>query len=306
MSAPPGLRVLLSGSRGLLASALIPLLRHRGHRVVRLVRRRVAGPDEVAWDPAAGTIDAAGLGGIDAAVHLAGERIAAVRWSRAKKARIYESRIAGTRLLAETLAGLAPRPRALLAASAVGFYGDRGEEVLTEESPPGETFLARLCRDWEAAADPARRAGLRVVHLRNANVLAGRRGFLAPLLPLFRLGLGGRLGSGRQYFSWIAIEDWLAAAYLLLTTDAVEGPVNMASPRPVTNAEFTRTLAQVLRRPALFTAPAFAMRLVMGELAGELLVSERVHPARLLAAGFAFRYPALAEALRHLLRGERR
>jgi len=304
MSARPfqPLTILISGSRGHLGSALIPLLESRGHRIRRLVRApRPAGPDQVAWDPAAGAIDAAALEGIDAAINLIGERIAAVRWTRAKKIRLYTSRIVGTRLLAETLAGLPRRPRVFLSASAVGYYGSRGDEVLTEESPPGDTYLARLCRDWEGAADPARRAGIRVVHLRNANVLDAHRGFLTPLLPLFRFGLGGRLGSGRQYFSWIAVDDWVEAAYHVLTTERLAGPVNMAAPQAVTNAEFTRTLARVLRRPALFAAPAAAMRLVMGELADELLVSERVSPARLLASGFAFRYPALEDALRHLL-----
>ncbi len=296
------LTVLVAGSRGHLGSALIPLLERRGHRIRRLVRApRPAGPDQVVWDPAAGTIDAAALEGIDAAINLIGERIAAVRWTRAKKIRLYTSRIVGTRLLAETLAGLPRRPRVFLSASAVGYYGSRGDEVLTEESPPGDTYLARLCRDWEAAADPARRAGIRVVHLRNANVLDAHRGYLTPLLPLFRFGLGGRLGSGRQYFSWIAIDDWVEAAYHVLTTERLAGPVNMAAPQAVTNAEFTRTLARVLRRPALFAAPASALRLVMGELADELLVSERVSPARLLASGFTFHYPALEDALRHLL-----
>jgi len=309
MSARPlqPLTVLVAGSRGHLGSALIPLLERRGHRILRLVRApRPAGPDHVAWDPAAETIDAAALEGVDAAINLIGERIAAVRWTRAKKARLYTSRIVGTRLLAETLAGLGRRPRVLLSASAVGYYGNRGDEVLTEESSPGDTYLARLCRDWEAAADPSRRAGIRVVHPRNANVLDGHRGFLTPLLPLFRFGLGGRLGSGRQYFSWIAVDDWVEAAYHILTTERLEGPVNMAAPQEVTNAEFTRTLARVLRRPALFAAPASALRLVMGELADELLVSERVSPAKLLASGFTFRYPALEDALRHLLGEGRR
>ncbi len=297
------LTVLVAGASGHLGSALVPLLQSQGHRVRRLVRApRPVVPEAVPWDPDAGTIDAAALEGVDAVVNLAGERIAAVRWTKAKKRRISRSRVGGTQLLAETLAALARRPRVFLSASAVGYYGDRGAEVLTEESPPGDTFLARLCRDWEAAADPARRAGIRVVHLRTANVLDARRGFLAPLLPLFRLGLGGRLGSGRQYVPWITIDDWVQAVAHLLRAENVEGPVNLAAPQEVTNAEFTRTLAQVLGRPAVVVVPAFALRLVMGELGREILASERVYPARLLASGFTFRYPSLEGALRHLLR----
>lgn len=293
--------VLVTGSHGLLASALIPRLAARGYRVLRLMRSRATGPDQASWDSEAGMIDAEALEGVDAAIHLAGERIAAVRWTRGKKARIYDSRVRGTRLLAGALAGLARRPRVLLCASAVGYYGDRGEETLTEASPPGKTFLAQVCRDWEAAADPARAAGIRVVHLRNGNVLASSGGFLGPLLPLFRLGLGGRLGSGRQYLPWIALDDWVAAAEHLLAAVAVAGPVNVVAPQAVTNREFTRTLAAVLRRPALFAAPAVLLRAVMGELGRELLASQRIHPTMLVESGFTFRYPELEAALRHIL-----
>jgi hypothetical protein len=297
-SAERAMIVLVTGAHGFLGSALIPRLASRGHRVVRLVRRPAAGPAEVRWDPDAGAIDAAALEGVEAVVHLAGERIAAVRWTQAKRRRIAASRVNGTRLLAEALAALSRPPRVLLSASAIGYYGDRGDEVLTEDSSPGQTYLARVCVDWEAAAEPARRAGIRVAHLRNANVLSGQGGYLGPLLPLFRFGLGGRLGSGRQYFAWIALADWLAAAELLLTNERMAGPVNMAAPQPVTNAEFTRTLGRMLRRPALFAAPSSALRAVMGEFAREVLASTRVEPARLLATGFRFRYPRLEEALR--------
>jgi len=301
--ADSSLTVLVAGASGHLGSALVPLLASQGHRVRRLVRApRPLTPEAVHWDPDTGTMDAAALEGVDAVVNLAGERIAALRWTRAKKARISRSRIVGTRLLAETLASLERRPRVFLSASAVGYYGDRGAEALTEESPPGHTFLARLCREWEAAAEPAQRAGIRVVHLRTANVLDAMRGFLAPLLPLFRLGLGGRLGSGRQYVPWIAIDDWVRAVAHLLVTESVEGPVNLAAPQQVTNAEFTRTLARVLGRPAVVVVPAFALRLVMAELGREILASQRVQAARLLASGFTFKYPTLEEALRHLLR----
>jgi len=294
--------VLISGAGGLLGGALTPFLQRHGYRVVRLVRRPVRETDEVRWDPAAGTVDTGALEGIDAAVHLAGERIAAVRWTAAKKARIYDSRVRGTYLLSASLAGLSRRPRVLIAQSASGYYGGRGAEVLEEGSPAGSSFLARLCVDWEAAADPARRAGIRVVHARSGNVLSGSGGYLAPLLLIFRLGLGGRLGSGRQYVPWIALEDWLAAVYHLLTVENLHGPVNLVAPHTVTNAEFTRILAKVLRRPALFVAPSPLIRLVMGEFGQEILGGQRIHPAKLAASGFVFHHPTLEEALRHELR----
>ncbi|MGH2453660.1 MAG: TIGR01777 family oxidoreductase [bacterium] len=294
--------IVLTGSHGLLASALMPRLAAAGHRTRRLMRERPVGPEQFRWDPVAGTIDARALEGADAVVHLAGEPIPALRWSQAKKARIYGSRVKGTRLLCEALAKLSVRPRVLLSASASGYYGDRKDEVLTEESAAGDTFLARVCRDWEAATEPARGAGIRVVHLRSGNVQTSRGGFLGPQLPLFRLGLGGRLGSGRQYLPWISIDDWVAAVEHLLGAEGAAGPVNVVAPQGVTNREFTSTLARVLRRPALFAAPAMALRLVMGELGAELLRGQRMHPAVLLESGFAFRYPELEPALRHVLR----
>ena len=293
--------IVLTGSHGLLASALMPRLAGRGHRILRLVRDRPHGPDQFLWDPVAGRVDAGALEGADAVVHLAGEPIPALRWSRAKKARIYDSRVKGTRLLADALAGLSRRPGVLLSASASGYYGDRREEVLTERSAPGDTFLARVCRDWEAATDPARTAGIRVVHLRSGNVQTGAGGFLGPQLPLFRLGLGGRLGSGRQFLPWVAIDDWVAAVEHLLAADGVAGPVNLVAPQAVTNREFTGALARVLRRPAVFVAPAVALKLVMGELGAELLRGQRMHPAVLMESGFTFQYPELESALRHVL-----
>lgn len=294
--------ILLSGASGLLGGALRPLLERRGERVVRLVRRPARGPGEVEWNPAAGRIDTRPLEGIDGVVHLSGERIAAVRWTAEKKRRIYDSRVQSTRVLAAALAGLERRPRVLITQSASGYYADRGREVLREESPPGSSFAARLCVDWEAAAAPARHAGIRVVHARSGNVLTGSGGYLAPLLWIFRFGFGGRLGSGRQYVPWIALDDWLAAVDHLLAAEDLHGPVNLVAPEAVTNAEFTRILARVLRRPAIFVAPAPLIRLIMGEFGQEILGGQRIEPAKLHAAGFAFRHPTLEEALRHVLR----
>lgn len=296
------MNILVSGSHGLIGSALVPALAARGDRVVRLVRTaKTSSPDAIAWDPGSGWVDATALEGTDAVIHLAGENIAAGRWTPAKKARIRDSRVRGTRTIATALARLSRRPGVLLCASAAGYYGNRGEEILVEDSAPGVGFLADVCREWEAAAGPARDAGIRVVHLRNGIVLSPTGGALAALLPVFRLGLGGRLGSGRQFMSWIALDDEVRAIVHALTRDDLRGPVNFVSPNPVTNAEFTVTLARVLRRPALFTTPARLLRLALGEVAGELLGSQRVHPARLLAAGYTFRHPELESALRHLM-----
>ncbi len=297
------MKILVSGASGLIGSALVPVLTASGHDVIRLVRSQpAAGEAAVRWDPEAGTLDAAGLEGLDAVVHLAGENLAEGRWTAEKKRRIRESRVKGTRLLCEALAGLARPPRVLVSASAVGYYGDRGDELLTEESPPGSGFLAAVARDWEAAAEPARRAGIRVVHPRMGPVLTPAGGVLAKMLPPFQAGLGGRVGSGRQYVSWIAVDDLLDAMLHLLATEALRGPVNMVAPRPVTNAEFAATLGRVLGRPAVLAVPAFAARLALGEMADEvLLASARVTPVRLAASGYRFRYPELEGALRHLL-----
>jgi uncharacterized protein len=294
--------LLVSGSHGLIGSALVPALAARGHRILRLVRLRDSRlPDEVAWDPASGRIDAPALEGVEAAVHLAGANIGARRWTAARKALIRESRLGGTRLLAETLSRLHRKPQVLVCASATGYYGSRGEEILVEESAPGTGFLAELCRDWEGAAAPARDAGIRVAHLRSGIVLSPSGGALAALLPIFRIGLGGTLGSGRQFMSWITLDDEVGAIIHVLNQDAVRGPVNLASPHPVTNREFTATLGRVLRRPALLPVPGPALWIALGEVAGELLGSQRVHPARLLAAGYPFRHPELEAGLRALL-----
>lgn len=299
------MKILVSGSTGLIGSALIPALARQGHAVTRLARPGTtpgAEQAQIRWDPEAGSIDRARLEGTEAVVHLAGDPIAAGRWTPAKKARIRDSRVQGTRLLAETLAALERPPHLLACASAIGIYGNRGEEILREESPPGAGFLAEVGRQWEEAAEPARRRGIRVVHLRFGVVLSPRGGALAMMLPPFRMGLGGRLGSGRQFMSWAAIGDVVGAIEHLLSKENIRGPVNVVAPHPVTNAEFTKTLGKVLGRPVLFPIPAWAARLAFGELADEaLLASARVEPARLLNSGYSFQYPDLEGALRHLL-----
>jgi len=296
------MNVLVTGSTGFIGSALVRVLHTDGHHVVRLVRSAPRpGAAEVRWDPAGGVIEASGLEGMDAVVHLAGERVTG-RWTPAKKARIRESRVAATRLLCEALAACAEPPRVMVCASAVGYYGDRGVERLREESPPGSGFLAEVCRDWEAAADPARRRGIRVVHLRIGVVLSREGGALGQMLRLFRMGLGGTLGSGRQFMSWIAMADLLEVIQHAIATETLEGAVNAVAPNPVTNLEFTRTLGRVLGRPTIFGMPTIAARLLFGEMADEvLLASTRVEPARLLASGFRFRFPHLEGALRALL-----
>ena len=298
------LRVLVSGARGLIGSAFLPALRARGHEVVALTRR-ATGPGEVGWDPASGRLEAGALEGFDAVVHLAGEPLGA-RWTPARKALIRESRVAGTRLLAGRLAGLERPPRVLVSVSAIGFYGDRGEEPFDESSPPGTGFLATVCRAWEEAATPAAERGIRVVHPRLGLVLTPRGGALARMLPAFRLGLGGPLGDGRAWWSWVALDDVIGVLERSLADSGLAGAVNVVAPASVRAGEFARTLGRVLGRPALLRVPAPALRLLFGEMAdGALLASARVRPARLLAGGHAFRFPGLEDALVHLL-GRRR
>lgn len=295
------MNILVSGSTGLIGSALVRSLRIADHRVAALVRGKPDAPD-VQWDPHRGTIDAARLDGFDAVVHLAGENIAKGLWTGAKKDRIRSSRVDGTRLLCRTLARTPRPPRTLICASAIGYYGDRGDEVLSEDSAAGNDFLANVCREWEAAADAARDAGIRVVHLRIGVVLDPAGGALRPMLPLFRLGLGGRLGSGRQFMSWITRTDVIRVVCFALQRESLAGPVNTVAPHAVTNREFTRTLGTVLRRPTILPAPAFALRLVLREMADALLLSStRVEPARLRAEGFEFEHPELEDALRAIL-----
>ena len=297
------MKILISGSSGLIGSALAPFLSAQGDTIVRLARSKTppAG-GEILWDPEAGTIDRGRLEGFDAVVHLAGESIAGGRWTPERKARIRDSRVKGTRLLATVLAGLERRPRVLVCASAMGYYGDRGDEVLREDSPPGTGFLAEACRAWEQAADPAREQGIRVVSLRTGLVLAAAGGALPKMLQPFKLGVGGVIGSGRQYWSWITLDDEVAVIHHVLVNESLAGPVNVVVPRALTNREFTRALGRVLSRPTLFPLPAFAARLALGEMAGELLLaSQRLEPARLIASGYKYRYPELEPALRHVL-----
>jgi uncharacterized protein len=296
-------RVAVTGSTGLIGSALVESLRGDGHDVVRVVRRSSAGDGPtVGWDLAARTIDPAGLEGVDAAVHLAGESIAGERWTDEQRERILESRRIGTDLLAHALAGLDPPPRVLLSGSAIGFYGDRGDEELSEASSSGGLFLSEVCRVWEAAARPAVDAGIRTVFLRTGIVLAATGGMLAKVLPLFRVGLGGKLGDGRQWMSWITLADHVRALRFLLDHEVV-GPVNLTAPAPVTNAEFTKTLGTVLGRPTVVPVPRFGPRLLLGRaLADELLfASQRVAPTVLGEAGFEYGEPELDGALRTVL-----
>jgi uncharacterized protein (TIGR01777 family) len=264
--------------------------------------RRAAAGGEVAWDIAQGVKDPSRLEGVDAVVHLAGENIAAGRWTAARKEEIRRSRVEGTRRLCESLTRLSRRPKALVSASAMGFYGDRGDEVLRENSPPGNDFLAQVCREWEAATEPASRAGIRAVQLRFGMILSPAGGALKKMLLPFKLGVGGRIGSGRQFMSWIAIDDVVGAIHHAIVTESLQGPVNAVAPTPVNNTEYTRTLARVLSRPAIAPMPAFAARLAFGEMADALLLaSQRVMPTRLQETGYRFKHPELDGALRHLL-----
>ena len=295
--------VLVTGAHGLIASALIPRLRADGHRVVRLVRGEPEGSDDVRWDPSAGTIDAAGLEGVGAVVHLAGAGIGEKKWSPARKQLIADSRTQSTDLLARTLAGLSRPPAVLLSGSAVGYYGDRGAEELTEASAPGDDFLARTCVAWEAATAPAEEAGIRVVHLRTGIVLATHGGALHQMLVPFKLGLGGRIGSGEQYMSWITLDDHVGAMRHLLTDESVRGAANVTAPNPVTNAEFTRALGRALHRPTVLPTPLFPLKAVYGaELIEHLLVNgQRVLPRVLEQRGYEFGHTELDDALRAVL-----
>lgn len=300
------MHLAITGSRGLIGSALVPYLNGRGHRLTRLVRGPASGPGEASWSPTEGIRDATRLQGLNGVIHLAGENVASGRWTEKRKAEIRHSRVEGTRRLCESLARLSPLPRVLVNASAIGIYGDRGNEVLTEESAPGTGFLAEVCRAWEEATGPAAKAGVRVLCLRFGMILSPAGGALGKMLPPFKLGAGGPIGRGTQFVSWIALDDVLGAIDHLLANETFQGAVNAVAPAPLTNGEFTRTLARVLSRPALMPLPAFAARIAFGEMADALLLaSQRCVPARLQAWGYRFQYPELEAALRHLLRRPR-
>ena len=303
------MKIIVTGSTGLVGSALVRSLLAEGHQVTRMVRGdsqtfRAPGTSAVSWDPEKGSVNAAELEGHDAAVHLAGEPVAGGRWTEEKKRRIRESRVKSTRLLAETLAGLTDKPKVLVSASAIGFYGDRGDEMLHEESASGEGFLSEVSREWEKATLPASQASIRVVHLRIGIVLSAEGGALAQMLTPFKFGLGGPIGGGRQYMSWVALDDVVGIIKHALTHEDVRGPVNTVAPQPVTNAEFVKALGRALNRPAVLPMPAFALRLALGkEMADSLLLGgARVEPARLKATGYQFAYPELEGALRHVLK----
>ncbi len=296
------MKVLVTGATGLVGSALIPFLTSGGHEVFRLTRSEAIDANDITWNPDSHELPKARLEGLDAVVHLAGENIAATRWNPRVKERLRRSRIETTRFLCESLAQLHRPPQTLICASAIGYYGDRGAEILTEVAGPGTGFLADLCRDWEAACEPARKLRMRVVNLRIGVVLSPLGGGLAQMLKPFRLGLGGVIGSGRQYWSWIAIDDLVGAIDYSLTNPHLSGVVNATAPSPVTNQEFTKTLGTILGRPTFFPMPRFAARIALGEMANDLLLaSARVMPNRLSESKYPFRHPTLEGALRHLL-----
>jgi len=291
-------KVLVSGSSGLIGTALLSALQTAGYEVTRLVRR--PSPGQILWDPTS-PLTPESVSGFDAVVHLAGESIVG-RWTEAKKQRIVQSRVPPTRSLAEALAGASQLPRVLVCASAVGYYGDRGDEILREDSPSGQGFVSEVCRQWESSAQPAGDAGIRTVQTRFGIVLSSAGGALAKMLLPFRLGLGGNMGNGQQWWPWVDLSDVVGAILHVLATESVHGPVNVVSPRPVRNAEFTKTLASVLSRPAAFPMPAFIARLVFGEMADDLLLaSQRVEPGKLLTSGYVFREPDLRGALSAIL-----
>ena len=297
------MKILISGASGLVGRALAGVLRAQGHQVARLVRPgSAASADGISWDPSAATVDVSAMEGADAVVHLSGASVAGGRWTPARKALLRSSRIDTTRVLVDALASLRQKPRVFVCASATGCYGDRGDEILTESSAIGTDFLSLVVRDWEAEAARAEICGIRTVELRFGVILSTEGGALAAMLKPFKFGMGGRLGSGKQWMSWISLEDAVGVVCSAITDEQLTGPLNVVAPNPLRNAEFTRITAAVLHRPAIFAAPAFALRIALGEMAdGLLLASLRVMPERLLATGYQFRSPEFELALRAIL-----
>ncbi|MFJ5528595.1 TIGR01777 family oxidoreductase [Streptomyces sp. NPDC093261] len=294
-------RIAVAGASGLIGSALVRSLAADGHEVVRLVRRSARGENEVCWDPEGQYVDATGLIGCDAVVNLAGAGIGDRRWTDAYKKTLRDSRVLGTAALAEAVASLPEPPRVFVSGSAIGYYGETGDRTVDETAPPGDGFLPSLCVEWEEAAAPAQEAGVRTVFARTGLVVAREGGAWGRLFPLFQAGLGGRMGDGRQYWSYIALHDEVAALRHLIDRDDLSGPFNLTAPRPLTNREITDAMGRVLHRPTLFPVPASALRLVLGEMSGDVLGSARVVPERLLESGFSFAFPGIEEALRAAL-----
>jgi uncharacterized protein (TIGR01777 family) len=294
-------RILVSGVSGPIGAALLPSLETRGYEVVRLVRGPATGEAQISWHPAT-PIAPEAVSGFDAVIHLAGESIVG-RWTAAKKAKIRDSRVVGTSNLAQALAQAKAKPEVIVCSSAIGYYGDRGDEVLNEHSAPGTGFLAGVCREWEAATQPSAETGIRTVQMRTGVVLSPKGGALGKMLTPFKMGVGGRIGDGRQWMSWIDVQDMVGAIHHILKTDLLHGPVNMVAPRPVTNAEFTKTLAGVLSRPAILPMPAFAVKLTFGEMGATVLLgSQRVEPAQLVTSGYPFRFSSLRVSLENTLK----
>ena len=297
------MKILISGSHGLVGTALIKSLEADRHEIFRLVRHYPHSPSEIEWSPERYSIALSMIEGFDAVVHLAGESIAEGRWTDEKKKRIRESRVKGTRLLGDALANLTQQPRVMISASAVGYYGNRGDETLTEMSSPGDDFLSEVCVEWEKATDMAKEKGIRTVNARFGIILDKDGGALKKMLPPFKMGIGGRIGDGKQWMSWIVLDDVIGGIKFSLTNDSLQGPVNFVAPNPVRNAEFTKTLGRVLSRPTIFPIPAFGVRLVFGEMADALLLaSQRVDCARLKNIGYEFKHASLDGALTHVLR----
>ena len=295
------MKVAVTGASGLIGSALLPQLKARGHDVLRLVRRTATASDEVQWDPVAGTVDIAALSGVDGVIHLAGAGVGDKRWTPAYKAEIRSSRVLGTTTIAQTMAALEPRPRVLVCGSAIGFYGDTGDQAVDEQSPQGAGFLADVVAEWEASAEAAVVAGIRVTYARTGLVVSDKGGAWKKLLPIFKLGAGGRIGSGRQYWSFITLRDEVSALIALLENETYSGPVNLTAPTPVTNAQVTQAMGAALGRPTLLPVPSFALKIALGEFSEDVLASQRVLPAVLEEHGFTWADPSIEQAVQTLI-----